>query len=85
MLKSFEDWKNFISAVLQQLADAAPGLKQNYYVGGRTPISCLDLQHAISFDLDLHTKTEKPRPARKPSNPPSQTVSAKSPRSHRFP
>ena len=58
MLKSFEDYKNFISAVLHQLADAAPGLKQNYYVGGTTPISCLDLQHAISFDLDLHTKTE---------------------------
>ena len=43
---------------LQQVEQAAPELQRNYYLGGTTPVACLDLKHDVSLYLDLHTKEE---------------------------
>ena len=43
---------------LQQVEQAAPALQRDYYLGGTTPVACLDLQHDVSLYLDLHTKEE---------------------------
>ncbi len=49
---------------LQQVEQAAPALQRDYYLGGTTPVACLDLEHDVSLYLDLHTKALDPEYAR---------------------
>jgi hypothetical protein len=57
-LQTFADYKRLMQATLHEIEQAVPTLQSNYYLGGTTPVACVDLEHDVSLDLDLHTKKE---------------------------